>query len=88
MRDSEVGKPLRRGEDGVEVEERLAHAHVHRVVDGLPAPEVQCLVEDLGLRQVAPEAHRAGGATTPTHVVFIELKEPRVHEGRARLGPG
>ena len=62
MCDPELGQPACGGDDCVEVQERLAHAHVHRVVHGLLAPEVQRLVEDLGLRQVASEAHRAGRA--------------------------
>ena len=46
----------------VDVQERLAHAHVDRVVYGLAAPEVERLVDDLRRGQVSPEAHRAGCA--------------------------
>ncbi len=59
MRDPEVGEPPRRLDHRVVVQERLSHAHVHRVIHGLEPPEVQRLVEDLRRRQVAPEAHRA-----------------------------
>ena len=57
-----VGQPSRRREHLVEVEHRLAHAHEHGVVDGLDAPEVQRLVEDLRGGQVAPERHLPGRA--------------------------
>jgi hypothetical protein len=60
--DPEIGQAVARGEDGVEVHERLAHAHEHGVVDRLGAPEVQRLVEDLRGGEVAPEPHLAGGA--------------------------
>ena len=53
--DPEVGKAARRREHLVDVEERLAHPHVHGVVHRLPPPEVQRLVEDLRGGQVATE---------------------------------
>ena len=46
----------------VEVHHRLAHTHEHGVVDRAQAAEMQRLVEDLRGGQVAPEAHRSGGA--------------------------
>ena len=57
--DAELGQPLAGAEHGVEVHQRLAHAHEDRVVDGLLAAEVQRLVEDLRGGEVAAEAHRA-----------------------------
>ena len=47
MRDADVGEPARGGEHVVEVQDRLAHAHEHDVVDRLEAAEVERLVEDL-----------------------------------------
>ena len=51
---AEVREALRRRDDLVEVQHRLAHAHEDGVVDRLDAPEVKCLVEDLPGREVAP----------------------------------
>ena len=65
MRDPDLGQPARCLEDGVDVQERLAHSHEDAVVDGLEPPEVERLVEDLGRGQVAAEPHlprRAEGA--------------------------
>ena len=56
------GSRARGVEHGVEVHQRLAHAHEHEVVDRLDAAEVQHLVEDLRRRQVAAELHRPGRA--------------------------
>ena len=50
------------GQHVVEVHQRLAHAHEHRVVHSLLAPEVQRLVEDLRRAEIAAEAHLTGGA--------------------------
>ena len=60
--DAHRRQPLARRQHGVEVHHRLAHPHEHGVVDLAAATEVQRLVEDLRRRQVAPEAHRPGGA--------------------------
>ena len=57
-RDADVGEPLAGGEHGVEVHQRLAHAHEDGMVDRARAAEVQRLVEDLGRGQVAAEAIR------------------------------
>ena len=62
MRDAEVGKPERRRDDVVVVQEGLAHPHEDTVVDLLEAPEMERLVENLGRCQVAAELHRPGGA--------------------------
>jgi len=64
----ELRQALARGEPGVEVEERLAHAHEDDVIDRLPAAEVERLVEDLGrlrlranrMRPVAQKVHVSG----------------------------
>ncbi len=61
-RDPDVGQASCRREDVVDVEERLAHSHVDRMVYGLAAPEVERLVDDLRRGQVSAEAHRAGRA--------------------------
>ena len=61
-RHTDVGQPQRRREHRVDVQERLAHAHVHDVVHGLDAAEVEHLVEDLGRRQIPAEAHLPGRA--------------------------
>ena len=47
---------------GVDVQHRLAHPHEDGMVDRLEPAEVQRLVDDLPLAQVAAEAHLAGGA--------------------------
>jgi hypothetical protein len=60
--DADVREPLARGQHVVDVDERLAHPHEHGVVDLGLAAEVERLVEDLGLRQVASELHAAGRA--------------------------
>jgi hypothetical protein len=63
--DPEVRETTCRGEDGVEVQHRLAHPHEDAVVDRLRAPEVEGLVEDFGARQVAAKGHLAGRAERP-----------------------
>jgi hypothetical protein len=62
MRDAEVRQAPRGREHALEVQERLAHPHVHAVVDLFDTPEVQRLVQDLGRGEVAAEAHASGGA--------------------------
>ena len=64
---SGIGERLHRGEDPVEVEQRLAHAHEDDVreapaVRREPARRVADLVDDLGRLEVAPEAELAGRA--------------------------
>ncbi len=60
--DADVGEAFTGGENVVEVEHRLAHAHEDAVVDGLDAAEMKRLVEDLRGGEVACEFHAAGGA--------------------------
>ena len=65
VRDTEVGEALASGEDGVEVEHRLAHAHEHAVRErraAVEAAEVERLVDDLRRCEVAREAHATGRA--------------------------
>jgi len=60
--DAQLGQARTGAEHAVEVQERLAHAHEHGVVDRICAAKMQGLVEDLGGRQVAPELHLPGRA--------------------------
>ena len=82
------------GEDAVEVEQRLAHAHEHDVrealaVRGQPPGGVADLVDDLGRLEVAPEAELAGRAERAAdRAAGLARDAQRVPLARCRRGPG
>ena len=62
-----VDEPVDRAQRGVEVGERLAHAHKHHVRDAPLAREVEHLGDDLVRCQVAGESLQAGRAEHAAH---------------------
>ena len=89
-----VVERLDRGEDPVEVEQRLAHAHEHDVRQPLavgrePARGEADLVDDLGDLEVAPEPELAGRAERAAdRAAGLARDAQRVPLARAGRAPG